>query len=582
MSAAQTPRESISLAIIGSGGAGALTAGAIILEAAAKLGWYGIMNRSVGPQIRGGEAAALVRLANHPVNCMSREYDLLIAIDWKNAERFASEMPLAWDGLVLSDPTAGDIPAEIGGSQSNIANVAMKYLAKEIPGGRENMIAVGVAAAIIGLSVENIMDIVKAKFSKKGRDAVEIGRRCIVTGMTQVANFADHLKLQPPKNKNSGRWLITGNEGVGYGAVRGGIRFAAAYPITPATEVLEWLAPSLAKVGGALVQAEDELSSINMAIGASFGGRASITATSGPGLALMMESMGLATASEVPIVVVNVMRGGPSTGIPTKSEQSDLNIALYGCHGDAPHIVTAPLSVSDCIFTAQWTVYLAEAMQTAAILLSDQSLGQARVIIDKPANIAFFANRKVWQANTEETYNRYALTADGVSPMAIPGTPGGQYTADGLTHNVRGAPSSTESDQQNQHDKRQRKITRFDYGDHWADIEQTGEANDFTIVVWGSLTGPAREAIASLKQEGIAVKLVAMRLLAPFLKQQFLAALEGCDRILIVEQTHSGQFHNYLRAQCDLPGTVRHFHRPGPHLIDAGEICDQIRDWKNS
>ncbi|HFC05537.1 MAG TPA: 2-oxoacid:acceptor oxidoreductase subunit alpha, partial [Rhizobiales bacterium] len=567
--------ESISLAIIGSGGAGALTAGAIILEAAAKSGWYGIMNRSVGPQIRGGEAAALVRLANHRVDCMSKEYDLLIAIDWKNAERFASEMPLARHGLVLNDPSAGEVPDAIGSDKANIASVPMKDLAKEIPGGRENMIAVGMAAAIIGLSIESIMDIVKAKLSRKGDDVVETGRQCIITGMNHVDKFTNQLKLQTPDAHDEGRWLITGNEAVGYGAVRGGIRFAAAYPITPATEVLEWLAPSLAKVGGALIQAEDELSSINMAIGASFGGRASITATSGPGLALMVEALGLAIASEVPIVVVDVMRGGPSTGIPTKSEQSDLNIALYGCHGDAPHIVTAPLSVSDCIFTAQWTVYLAEAMQTAAILLSDQSLGQARVIIDKPANITFFAKRKVWEADSDETYNRYALTADGISPMAIPGTPGGQYTADGLTHNVRGAPSSTESDHQNQHDKRQRKIADFNYGNHWADIEQADDSSDFTILVWGSLTGPAREAIRTLKDEGIRIKLIAMRLLAPFLKKQFLTTLEGSDRILIVEQTHSGQFHNYLRAQCALPAEIRHFHRAGPHLIGAGEICDQ-------
>jgi 2-oxoglutarate ferredoxin oxidoreductase subunit alpha len=571
--------ECISLAIIGSGGAGALTAGAIILEAAAKTGWYGIMNRSVGPQIRGGEAAGLVRLANHPVDCMSKEYDLLIAIDWKNAERFASEMPLASHGLVLNDPKAGEVPAEIGGTQSNIAAIAMKDLAKEIPGGRENMIAVGMAATVIGLPLDAIMKVVSEKLSKKGQDVVETGRKCIETGMAQVAQFSDKLKLQTPSKTGEGRWLITGNEAVGFGAVRGGIRFAAAYPITPATEVLEWLAPALRKVGGALVQAEDELSSVNMAIGASFGGRASITATSGPGLALMTEALGLAAASEVPIVVVDVMRGGPSTGIPTKSEQSDLNIAIYGCHGDAPHVVVAPLSVGDCLFTAQMAVHLAEAMQTPVIVLSDQSLGQARVIIDKPADIAFFAKRKTWQEDSSETYNRYAITADGISPMAIPGTPGGQYTADGLTHNVGGAPSSKDSDHRDQHDKRLRKINNFDYGDHWAEIEGKG---DFNLLVWGSLTGPAREAVRILAAEGINVKLVAMRLLSPFRKEAFLAALEGAQRTLIVEQTHSGQFHHYLRAQCDLPGDTRCFHRPGPHLIGADEICDQIRDWKNA
>ncbi len=160
--------------------------------------------------------------------------------------------------------------------------------------------------------------------------------------------------------------------------MRGGVRFAAAYPITPATEILEWLAPNLPQVGGVLLQAEDELASINMIIGASFGGTPALTATSGPGLSLMIEALGLATAAEMPIVVVDVMRGGPSTGIPTKSEQADLNIAVYGLHGDAPHLVLAPQSVADCLFTTQWAVHLAEALQTPAIVLSDQFVGQAQ------------------------------------------------------------------------------------------------------------------------------------------------------------------------------------------------------------
>ncbi|VAV89877.1 2-oxoglutarate/2-oxoacid ferredoxin oxidoreductase, gamma subunit / 2-oxoglutarate/2-oxoacid ferredoxin oxidoreductase, alpha subunit [hydrothermal vent metagenome] len=581
MPATKSAFESISIAIVGSGGAGAITAGSIILEAAGKAGWYGIMNRSVGPQIRGGEAAALVRLANQPVDCMAESYDLLVAIDWKNAERFVAEMPLSGDGLVICDPDHGPVPGIVTKTGVKIAEVGLKSLAAEIVGGRENMVALGLAAGFIGLPVDKILAVVQSKLSGKGVEAVTAGRQCVEIGMAQAKVYCRDFNLDVTGDENAGkgggRWLITGNEAVGLGAVRGGVRFAAAYPITPATEVLEWLAPALSKIGGALVQAEDELSSINMVIGASYGGRASITATSGPGLALMVESIGLAAASEVPLVVVDVMRGGPSTGIPTKSEQSDLNIAIYGCHGDAPHIVVAPLTVVDCLFTGQWAIYLAEAMQVPTIVLSDQSLGQARVLVNKPANVAFLASRKLYTAQEDKIYNRYALTADGVSPMAIPGTPGGQYTADGLTHTINGTPSSKSADHQNQHDKRQGKIANFDYGSHWAEVEGHG---DTIILTWGSITGAAREAIRRLADEGIAVKLVAMRLIAPFLKEKFLESLEGSFRILIVEQTHSGQFHRYLRAQCDLPGEIKHFHRPGPHIIGPEEICNQIRDWK--
>lgn len=581
--------RSISFAIVGSGGAGAITAGSMLLEAAGKAGWYGVMNRSVGPQIRGGEAAALVRLSTVPVDCMAEFYDFVVAIDWRNADRFAAEMPLAGDGLAVGDPTAGAVPCVFTEAGATVAEVPMKELAGEVPGGRENMIAAGLAAALADLPVDKLMAVVTTKLAAKGEAAIEASLTCIRIGLRQAERLERCFPLQDPvapclqsTASEGGRWLITGNEAVGLGAVRGGVRFAAAYPITPATEVLEWLAPALAKIGGALVQAEDELASINMAIGASFGGRASITATSGPGLALMVEALGLATASEVPIVVVDVMRGGPSTGIPTKSEQSDLNIAVYGCHGDAPHIVVAPLSVADCLFTAQWAVHLAEAMQTPAIVLSDQSLGQARAIVDRPAEISFFARRAVLNAKTAETYERYALTADGVSPMALPGTAGGQYTADGLTHTVKGTPSSKDSDHRAQLDKRRDKIGTFDYGDHWGEVRTGGNGDGVTILTWGSLAGPAREAMQMLEREGIPSKLVAMRLIAPFPKTKLLAALEGSQRILIVEQTHSGQFHDYLRAKCDLPGETRHFHRAGPKLIGPAEICTRIRDWKPS
>ena len=368
------------------------------------------------------------------------------------------------------------------------------------------------------------------------------------------------------------RWLLTGNEAAGLGAVRGGIRFAAAYPITPATEILEWLAPALARVGGTLVQAEDELASINMIIGASYGGVPALTATSGPGFALMTESIGLATAAEVPVVVIDVMRGGPSTGIPTKSEQSDLNIALYGLHGDAPHIVVAPTSLADCLFTTQWAVHLAEAMQAPAVVLSDQFLGQARMIVDRPADIAFIADRsRAERCGTD--YTRYALAANGISPMAIPGTAGGQYTADGLEHTPAGTPSSGAEDHLAQLAKRRAKIEGFAYGDHWAEVEGTG---DFVVLTWGSTAAPVREAAARARAEGMHVKTVAVRLLAPLRLDALARELDGARRVLVVEQNESGQFHRYLRSLCDLPADTRSVHHPGPLPVTADEIHREI------
>ncbi|HSM19891.1 MAG TPA: 2-oxoacid:acceptor oxidoreductase family protein, partial [Hyphomicrobiales bacterium] len=376
--------DSLSIAVTGSGGAGVMTAGGFLLEAAAKAGWYGLQTRSVGPQIRGGEAAALLRLSTRPVEVQDAAFDLLFVVDWLNFDRFAAEIELRETTLVIADPASGDVADAVTAAGARVIEMPVKEMLASIEGGRPNMLALGTVAGIIGLPMETIFALIEEQLGSKGEQVVSSGKITVESGYRFAETLEDAPRLAEPTPASAGRWLITGNEAAGLGAVRGGVRFAAAYPITPATEILEWLSPALAKVGGALVQAEDELASINMAIGASYGGVPALTATSGPGLALMAEAIGLATASEVPVLVIDVMRGGPSTGIPTKSEQSDLNIAVYGLHGDAPHVVVAPLSIADCLFTTQWAVHLAEAMQVPTIVLSDQFIGQASAVIDRP------------------------------------------------------------------------------------------------------------------------------------------------------------------------------------------------------
>lgn len=234
--------------------------------------------------------------------------------------------------------------------------------------------------------------VLEKEFTRKGERVLSASRAALQAGLEAVPSLPPTARLAAPRKDDASRWAISGNQATSLGALRGGVRFVAAYPITPATEILESLAPALDEVGGVLVQVEDELAAVNQIIVLPYGGVPALTATSGPGFSLMTESLGLAVASETPIVV-DVMRGGPSTGIPAKSEQSDLNIALHGLHGDAPHLVLAPNSVSDCLFTTQWAVHLAESLQTVAIVLSDQALGQARAIIDRPADWAFPTRR---------------------------------------------------------------------------------------------------------------------------------------------------------------------------------------------
>jgi 2-oxoglutarate ferredoxin oxidoreductase subunit alpha len=566
-----TPRTSVCIALCGSGGAGVMTAGNLLLEAAAQAGWYGLMVRSSGPQIRGGEAAALMRIATHPIDCMDDRFDALVAVDWQNIHRFADEVPLDRSSLIVGDPEQGAAPEVFAKTGARAVELPMKKIAKGIPGSWPNMIALGYASQLLGIPADKVKAVVTRSL-KKGAEQLPASLSAVDAGRAAAAVEGDAFALAAPAAARARRWLITGNQAAGYGAIRGGVRFVAAYPITPATELLEYMAPALPQVGGVLVQAEDELASINMIVGASYGGVPALTATAGPGLALMTEALGLAVAAEVPIVVVDVMRGGPSTGIPAKSEQSDVSIALWGLHGDAPRIVVAPNSIADCLTATQWAVHLAEALQAPAIVLSDQFFGQARAVTDRPPDSGLVGARLTAPAGAEG-YKRYAVTDSGVSPMAIPGTPGLAYTADGLEHSERGIPSSGAADHRTQLAKRERKLVGHDYGAQWADVEGEGE---IAVVTFGSCTGAAREAIARARADGVNARLVSMRLLAPARPKLLAAALEGVDRVLVVEQNHGGQFLRYLRAEFDLPRTVASYRHPGPLPIRPEEVHRQI------
>jgi 2-oxoglutarate ferredoxin oxidoreductase subunit alpha len=367
----------VSIALAGSGGSGVMTAGTLLLNAAAKAGLYGLMVRTSGPQIRGGEAAALVRLAARPMDSLDDRFDLLVAVDWQNVNRFADEIPLGASSVMIGDPDEGEPPEVFTASGARLVPLSLKQMAKAIPGAWTNMVALGLAGALAGIPAKALQSAVRESW-KRADTALQANLDALQSGIVAASTIADVPQVAAGEASATKRWLVSGNEAAGYGAIRGGVRFVAAYPITPATELLEWMAPALVQVGGTLLQAEDELASVNMIIGASYGGVPSLTATAGPGLALMTEGIGLAVSAEVPIVVVDVMRGGPSTGIPAKSEQSDLSFAVSGLTGDAPRLVLAPTSIGDCLATTQWAVQLAEALQAPAIVLSDQFMGQSR------------------------------------------------------------------------------------------------------------------------------------------------------------------------------------------------------------
>lgn len=548
-----------------------MTAGALLLRAAAKAGYYGLFTRLAGAQVRGGEAAALLTLATRHVESPPDTYDALVAVDWGNVERFAGSIPLRSDSFVVCDPKHGAVPPAIAAAGAREVLIDFAALAK-VPGGRPNMVALGAVAAALGLPDRIVTAIATERLASIGDLAVAGAHACL--GFGRAASEPIHsLQLAPPLAAGRGRWLVSGNQALALGALRGGLRFAAGYPITPATEVAEWLVPVLERIGGTFVQAEDELAALNLCLGASYGGAPAMTVTSGPGMSLMVETLGLAVQAEIPVLLVDVQRCGPSTGIASQSEQSDLNLAVYGAHGDAPRVVVAPTSAEDGLPTAQWAMELAEALQSPVILLSDQQMGQAELVMDAPASAPAPRPRREVARAGEAPYKRYAITASGVSPIAAPGTPGCAWIAESLTHAESSAASGAARDHVAQIEKRARKLESHAYGERWGDVEGEG---DIAVIAWGSSVAPAREAIARL---GARIRLVAPRLLAPLPVKELDHALRGVRRALVVEQNHGAQLHRYLRSRLSEPSILHSLARPGPAPLRPAELQKGISAW---
>ena len=566
----------ISISISGLGGSGVVTAGLVLLKSIGYSGFYAYMSRFSGPQIRGGESAVTLNISDKPIESFANYSDFHFALDWHSFERFSDEIPLTDKSCIIFDKSKDELPSFLENIGAEIIEVDLKEEVKQINESRANAFAIGILAGQIGLSLETILKALHQILAKKSEESINTTFQAIKVGYNLLDKKSSIIEnwtanFQP-------RWNISGNEACGLGALRGGIKLVAAYPITPATEIVEYLSSRLEKVGGAVMIAEDELAAINMVIGGSFGGKPSMTATSGPGLSLMSEALGLAVASETPALVVNVMRGGPSTGIPTKSEQTDLNQALFGMHGEAPHIVLAPLNITDNVYITQWGVGLAEALQTLVIVLSDQHLGQSRAIIDAVPSKTYNLKRKVLDAkDSSQFYERYALLEEHISPMSIPGDKDGYYTADGLEHTPKGMPSSAASDHIQQLEKREKKLTNFDYGDEWAEIIKNTQKSTAIVLTWGSNYTNVKKAVLDLNTQGYAIDLITVRLLMP-LHAKDIKQLCQNKKVIVIEQSYSGQFYHYCLGRGAITSTAFSLAKPGPLVLKMDEIQAFIKE----
>jgi 2-oxoglutarate ferredoxin oxidoreductase subunit alpha len=335
----------LTIAMVGSGGDGVVTMGDLIAQVAASEGLHAIKTEAYGPQIRGGEASCTVRVAAGEIFAQGDEVDVLVVFRWADFKRFRGEISLARDVVILVEAEDPTPPADMISDQTGLSiPVPFAALARESAGSAasKNVVALGVLAGLFGLPEEGLRRAVTHRFGRKKESVREANTKAFEAGVALAKSLPENPAVRRLAYvPGAPLLLMSGNEASAVGALHAGCRFFAGYPITPSTEILQFLAEWMPRAGGSVIQTEDELSAIGAVIGASFAGVKSMTATSGPGLSLMTEMLGLSSMAEVPIVIVDVQRGGPSTGNPTKGEQSDLFQCLYGTHGDAPRVVLA-------------------------------------------------------------------------------------------------------------------------------------------------------------------------------------------------------------------------------------------------
>lgn len=550
-------QKSLVVQIAGNSGDGAISAGDIFSLASARCGLNVTTHKVYPAEIRGsGSTMFHVRISAKKIYTHGEEANILVALsnqaielNWQNLKK---------DGMLIyeQDGTAEELLKEI---PSTIKKIAVPFieLSKEVNNPKsKNIIALGVLAGLfpqikyeeqLKLDIEN-------KFKNKGEEVLNANIQALELGLQYSKdNLSSNTVKVPGLTPNpTGKLVMTGNEAIAFGSLVAGCRFYAGYPITPATDIMEWIAYEMPKLGGSVIQAEDEIAAVVQTIGASYAGARSMTATSGPGLSLMSEALGLAAMAEIPLVIINVQRGGPSTGIPTKPEQSDLNQAVFGTHGDCPKMVIAPIDVEDCFYQVINAFNLAEKYQLPIIVLSDAYLGQKRESVNAIdlSKIERMQRERYQQIDKNVPYLRYNITQTGVSSMSEPSVPGGMYVATGLEHNELSNPSYSPEVHKAMTEKRFRKLkyARNDFHK----IKTYGDPNaKVGVITWGSSAPPTLEAADLANSAGCPVHVMYPKILYPLHEEWVNDFAANKETLLFVERNYVGQLSNHMLSILD-------------------------------
>jgi 2-oxoglutarate ferredoxin oxidoreductase subunit alpha len=577
----------ITVGIAGAAGDGLDRTGDTLARTAARLGLHVYTYNSYQSLIRGGHTWLRLRLSERKVDNHGDHLSVLIALNQDGIERHAREVEpggaIVFNGARFTcDPSL--VPEGVHLVPLPVPQLTAP-LGKLLPV-MQNTAALGALLHLVGFDLEVTAEILNETFKKKGPEIIAQNVGVLRAGHEHAARHAPSLGYAWSFSRRP-RPVVTGNLMTALGAVAGGLKFYSAYPMSPASFVLHWLAAHSEKVGVLVKQAEDELAVVNLAIGAGHAGVRSMCATSGGGFALMTEAIGMAGMIETPVVIVNVQRGGPSTGLPTKTEQGDLNQAIGASQGDYPRVVIAPSDATDCFHTSVEALNLAEAFQLPVIVISDLLLGEHRSTVDPeaiPCEVPIERGEWVRELSPDEASNggfkRYALTPSGVSPRARPGTPGCMHVSGTDDHDEKGILISDEHTnpaiRRKMHEKRMRKMEAVRARLQPPALEGVADA-EVTLVGWGSTASVIGEAAEQLTAAGLPANQLHFKYLHPFHGDEARAILEGCRRTICVENNFSGQFARHLRAESGF--NVQHvLTRYDGEPFEPAWIARRVRD----
>jgi 2-oxoglutarate ferredoxin oxidoreductase subunit alpha len=527
----------------------------------ARAGLEVLTTQTYSSRIRGGHINASVRVAEGDLLSQGDELDLLIALDLETVE--LHRRAVRDGGIILYDNSQGEIDlGDLEQRQVTVFPIPARKIAREKLNApiMKNIVMTGAALTTVNfdLDFEILGGLIRERFLRKGEKVVAKNMEAAAAGQEQIQQANKLVSYKMEKRERARKMLLQGSDAVAFGALVAGCRFMASYPITPASDVMEYLVAKFPKYNGVMVQAEDELSAINMAVGAAFSGARSITASSGPGIALMIEALGLAAVTEVPLVLVDVQRCGPSTGMPTRMEQADLNLLLYGAHGEIPRIVIAPSDIEECFYQTVRAFNLAEKYQCPVIVATDQYLSQSQRTTP-PFDLSKVTIDRGWLLSNDELerlsgpFKRYLITDRGISPRTIPSQERGIFKTTGVEHVETGNATENPDARVRMMQKRFLKLDTFRQEDMLPPKIFGNPESDITIVGWGSTKGVILEVMHHFKrEEGIDLKLMQLLDIWPFPDQAVADVLRASRQVIVVENNFTGQMANLIRQQTGI------------------------------